>query len=102
MSWLILLTLLLGSYLLFLTGYRLFQSAKQFAQAASKTGELITELNSFERVDPQPARAAGSADFQQTLIARKRLVRQRIRRQEERQRRLVARIREIDVDKRWS
>lgn len=102
MSWLILLTSLLGLYLLFLTGYRLLQSGKNFAQAAQKTNELLAELNSYERLDPQPARAVSSGDFQQTLVARRRLVRQRVRRQEDRQRRLVARIREIDVDKRWS
>ncbi len=102
MSWLILLTFLFGLYLLFLAGYRLLQSGKNFAQAARRTNELLAELNSYERVEPQPARAVSSADFQQTLVARRRLVRQRVRRQEDRQRRLVARIREIDVDKRWS
>jgi len=102
MSWLILLTFLLGLYLLFLTGYRLLQSVKKFAQAARKTSELVEELSRYELVEPQPARAVTSADYQQTLEARRRLVRQRTRRQEDRQRRLVARIREIDVDKRWS
>lgn len=102
MSWLILLTFLFGLYLLFLTGYRLLQSGKKFAQAARKTSELVEELYSYERAEPQPARAVTSADYQQTLEARRRLVRQRTRRQEDRQRRLVARIREIDVDKRWS
>ena len=102
MSWLILLTFLLGLYLLFLTGYRLLQSSKKFAQAARKTREIVEELYRYELVEPQPARAVTSADYQQTLEARRRLVRQRTRRQEDRQRRLVARIREIDVDKRWS
>lgn len=102
MSWLILLTFLFGLYLLFLTGYRLLQSGKKFAQAARKTSELVEELSRYELVEPQPARAVTSADYQQTLEARRRLVRQRTRRQEDRQRRLVARIREIDVDKRWS
>lgn len=102
MSWLILLTFLLGLYLLFLTGYRLLHSSKKFAQAARKTSELVEELSRYELVEPQPARAVTSADYRQTLEARRRLVRQRTRRQEDRQRRLVARIREIDVDKRWS
>ena len=102
MSWLILLTFLFGLYLLFLTSYRLLQSGKKFAEAARKTNELFLELNSYELVEPQPARAVTSADYQQTVEARRRLVRQRTRRQEDRQRRLVARIREIDVDKRWS
>lgn len=102
MSWLIVVSILGGIYLLFLTGYRLFQSGKKFSEAVSRTGALVQELASFEKLEPTPAKPVGPADFQQTLEARRRLVRQRSRRREERQRRLVARIREIDVDKRWS
>lgn len=102
MTWLLLLSFLAGIYLLFLTGYRLFQSGKKFSEAASKTGSLLTELASYEKVEPLAAKAAGPADLGQNLEARRRLLRQRVRRREERQRRLVNRIREIDVDKRWS
>lgn len=102
MSWLLLLSFLAGIYLLFLTGYRLFQSGKKFSVTAAKTGVLLAELASYEKVEPAPAKAATQADFGRNLEARRRLVRQRARRREDRQRRLVNRIREIDVDKRWS
>ena len=102
MTWLLLLSFLAGVYVLFLAGYRLFQSGKNLSQVALKTSELLTELASYEKVEPKPAEAVGSADLQRTLQARRKLVRQRARRREDRQRRLVNRIREIDVDKRWS
>lgn len=102
MTWLLLISFLAGVYLLILAGYRLFQSGRSFSQAASKTNQLLTELASYEKQEPLPAKAVGSADFQQTIEARRRLVRRRIRQREDRQRRLVNRIREIDVDKRWS
>jgi hypothetical protein len=44
----------------------------------------------------------GKADQDRVLAARRALILRRIRRREDRQRRLVNRIREIDVDKRWS
>ena len=102
MTWLLLLSFFSGIYLLFLTGYRLFQSGKKLSEATSRTGGLLTELANYERVEPLAAKAAGPADLDQNLEARRKLVRQRVRRREERQRRLVNRIREIDVDKRWS
>ena len=102
MTWLLLLSFFAGIYLLFLTGYRLFQSGKKLSEATSRTGGLLTELANYERVEPLAAKAAGPADLDQNLEARRKLVRQRVRRREERQRRLVNRIREIDVDKRWS
>ena len=102
MSWLFLLSALAGVYLMFLAGYRLYLSGKRLSQEALRTGALLSEISSFERVDPTPASAVTSAEFQHTLEARRRLVRERIRRRELRERRLVNRIREIEVDKRWS
>jgi uncharacterized membrane-anchored protein YhcB (DUF1043 family) len=102
MSWLLLVSFLAGIYFFFLAGFQLFQSGKKFSQAAKRTGELLTDLADYQKVDPEPAKAVSSADLQQTLQARRRLVKQRIRRREDRQRRLVNRIREIDLDKRWS
>ncbi len=102
MSWLIVVSLLAGMYFLFLTGYRLFQSGRKLTQEAMRTSQLLTELSSFDRTEPRPATAHVAADFEKTLLARRRLVRKRARRRENRERRLVRRIREIDVDKRWS
>ncbi len=102
MSWLILLASLVGFYFFCLASYRLFLSGKALGTELKKSGELLAELNSFERVEPKSAKAVTGEDFSQVLAARKALVRAKIRRREDERRRLINRIREIDVDKRWS
>lgn len=102
MSWLILLASVLGLYFFGLASYRLFLSGKALGIELKRSGELLAELNSFERVEPESAKAATGDDFSQALSARKALVRAKIRRREDERRRLINRIREIDVDKRWS
>jgi|694.fasta_scaffold131079_4 hypothetical protein len=102
MSWLILVAALVGAYFFGLAVYRLFLSGKRFADVIGKTRELLVQLDSYELVDPKEASAMGKADLDRVLAARRALILRRIRRREDRQRRLVNRIREIDVDKRWS
>ena len=102
MSWLILVAALVGAYFFGLAVYRLFLSGKRFADVIGKTRELLVQLDSYELVDPKEASAMGKADQDRVLASRRALIGRRIRRREDRQRRLVNRIREIDVDKRWS
>ena len=102
MSWLILVAALVGAYFFGLASYRLFLCGKRFSSVIGRTRELLVELDSYERVDPKAARSMGKADLDRVLAARRALIGRRIRRREDRQRRLVNRIREIDVDKRWS
>ncbi|MFM2023284.1 MAG: hypothetical protein RIR89_676 [Actinomycetota bacterium] len=102
MSWLILLASLVGLYFFGLAIYRLFLSGKALGIELKRSGELLAELNSFERVEPESAKATTGDDFSRVLAARKVLVRAKIRRREDERRRLINRIREIDVDKRWS
>lgn len=102
MSWLLLLSLLAGIYILVLTAYRLFQAGKKMTEAAARTSIMLADLASYEQVQPTPAKANGPADLQQALAARRKLVSDRRRRRETQQRRLVKRIREIEIDKRWS
>jgi hypothetical protein len=77
-------------------------SGKALGTELKKSGELLAKLNSFERVEPESAKATTGDDFSRVLAARKVLVRAKIRRREDERRRLINRIREIDVDKRWS
>lgn len=102
MSWLILAAVIVGLYFFGLAIYRLFLSGKALGVELTKTGELLAELNRYDRTDPPSAKAAGGDDFSRVLAARKALVRAKIRRKEDERRRLINRIREIDVDKRWS
>jgi hypothetical protein len=91
-----------GLYFFGLASYRLFLSGKSLGVALKRSGELLAELNSYERIEPESAKAATGEDFSQVVAARRALVRAKIRRREDERRRLINRIREIDVDKRWS
>jgi hypothetical protein len=102
MSWLLLLSFLAGIYILVLTAYRLFQAVKKMSEAAARTSKLLADLTSYEQIQPAAAKASGPADLQRALAARRKLVSDRRRRRETQQRRLVKRIREIEIDKRWS
>lgn len=102
MIWLLFGIILINTYVLGLVGYRLFLSGKQLAQESRKTSQLLSELSDFDSTAPEPAQAVTRADFQTTLAARRALIRRRVHRRELRERRLINRIREIDVDKRWS
>lgn len=102
MIWLLLAVTVINAYLLGLAGYRLFLSTKQFAREASKTSQLLSELSDYESSAPEPAQAVTKADLETTLAARRALIARRARQREQRERRLISRIRDIDLDKRWS
>ncbi len=102
LSWLPFVALGIGLYFFFLMTYRLWVAGKALFQAASRTMALFSELHRFDRSVPAGKQAVTSSELEAVLFERRKLIQKRRREQLERQRRLVKRIREIEIDKRWA
>lgn len=100
--WLPLIALLIGLYFFFLMAYRLFVAGRALIRAAGQTLALFAELDRYDRYVPQAKQAVTSGDLERVVLERRKLVIRRRKEQSERQRRLVSRIREIEIDKRWA
>ena len=90
----------LALYATGLAGYRLMLSIKNLRAEVSRTDSLARQLQDYPQPTLTPARAHGTDDLVTTIAHRRAVIRARRRRAEERQRRLVQRIRDIEVDKR--
>ena len=99
-AWLILGVTLLSLYFLFLVLYRLFLNAKGLQSQIAKTQELVAEAKAFKELEIEPAIAHNMDDIAKVLGERRAIGRKREKRAEARQRRLVQRIRDIEIDKR--
>lgn len=97
--WLVLGTSLLGLYLLGLVAYRVYLNTQSLKQNILKARGLIAEAQQFEELAVEPAIPSSSQELSEVLQTRKRLLRRKLERQEARQRRLVERISEIEIDK---
>lgn len=102
LSWVPLLALGIGLYFFCLMAYRLWLASKALFRAVGRTAALLAELNRYDRSVPAGKPAVTGAELERVLFERRRLVQKRRREQLERQRRLVNRIREIEIDKRWA
>ena len=102
LSWLPLVALGIGLYFFFLMAYRLWLAGKALFAAAGRTMGLFADLQTYDRSVPDGKQAVTSADLERVVLERRKLVNRRRKDQAERQRRLVNRIREIEIDKRWA
>ncbi|MEL0316581.1 MAG: hypothetical protein VW991_01870 [Aquiluna sp.] len=90
----------LALYATGLAGYRLLLSTKNLRAEVSRSESLVKQLRDYPRQEVIPAHPHGTDDLVTTIAHRRAVIRARRRRAEERQRRLVQRIRDIEVDKR--
>ena len=90
----------LALYATGLAGYRLLLSVKNLRAEVSRSDSLVKQLRDYPRPEVIPAHPHGTDDLVTTIAHRRAFIRARRRRAEERQRRLVQRIREIEIDKR--
>lgn len=91
---------LAGLYVLGLVLYRLFLSLKSLARAISQTQALLSELLAYEPVAYTPAEPTSRAELAEALLARRRFEKGREAKAQARQRRLLKRIGNIEMDKR--
>ena len=99
-AWLILGVSLLSLYLLGLVLYRLGLNAKALKGEIDKAQGLISEAQQFEELEITPATPAQQEDLGKLMMKRRKFVSEREKKAEDRQRRLVQRIRDIEIDKR--
>ena len=89
-----------GLYALGLSGYRIFVAIQALKVQLAKAKSLITDIAAAEPNDPVPAAPTNRSDLVRVISERQALKRARARKAEARQRRLVQRIRDIEIDKR--
>jgi len=93
-------TVLGGLYALGLSGYRIFIAIRALKAQLARAKGLITSIAAAEHHDPTPAVPTNRSDLVRVITERQALKRARAREAEARQRRLVQRIRDIEIDKR--
>ena len=89
-----------GLYALGLSGYRIFLAIRALKVQLDRAKGLITDIAAAEHNDLIPAVPTNRSDLVRVIAERQALKRARARKAEARQRRLVQRIREIEIDKR--
>ena len=89
-----------GLYALGLSGYRIFIAIRALQAQLARAKGLIADVAAAEHNDPTPAVPTNRSDLVRVITERQALKRARARKAEARQRRLVQRIREIEIDKR--
>ncbi len=99
-GWIVLLVVLSGLYILGLIVYRLSQDAKKLLTEAAKLRELLATLQNAAEVEIAPATPSPRSSYVQLVTERAWLKRKRLLASRARERRLMQRIRSIDLDKR--
>jgi hypothetical protein len=89
-----------GLYALGLSGYRIFVAIQALKVQLAKAKSLINDIAAAETNDPAPAAPTNREDLVRVISERQALKRARARKAEAQQRRLVQRIRDIEIDKR--
>jgi hypothetical protein len=102
LGWLPIVALLIGLYFFFLMAYRLWIAGKALVAAAGRTAGLLAELQRYDRLVPEGKQAITASELDRVILERKKLVNRRRKAKQERERRLVNRVREIEIDKRWA
>jgi len=95
-----LLVALASVYALGLLGYRLLLSARRLSTEIIKSKELIDDLKNFDMRIPSKAEANTGADLLSLLGERRRIGQAKEQRVKSRRRRLLQRIKDIEIDKR--
>lgn len=98
--WLYLAVALAGLYVLGLVLYRLFLSMKALALATSHTQTLMRDLMAFEPLEYTPASPTSRIELSKALMERRAFEQSREAKAQARQRRLVKRISNVEMDKR--
>ena len=83
-----------------MVGYRLFLSTKGLKQEIDQAKSLVDQAKAFDELAVTSASPSSAEDLSKLLVRRRAFVRQRQKKAEERQHRLVERIRDIEIDKR--
>ena len=100
-GWLLIGTAILSLYLLGLVCYRLYLNVKSLKAELSRSEALAVQLQQFEAIEIEPAKPHDQTDLAKVLLNRRSFERDRAQKREARQRRLVQRISEIEIDKRY-
>jgi biopolymer transport protein ExbB/TolQ len=100
--WLLLGVSLISLYVLALMIYRVFLSAKGLKAQIELSQSLISSAQEFEELLVTPATPSKREELGTLQLNRRRFVRAREKRAQDNQRRLVERIRDIEIDKRWA
>ena len=98
--WLVILASAAGSYFLLLRGYRLMLSLKSLRQEVERSQALIAAAQDFDEIELNEPVSNSGADLLKLLRQRHRIKTDREKRAEQRRRRLIHRISEIEIDKR--
>jgi hypothetical protein len=96
----LLLVALASLYALGLLGYRLLLSARRLNTELTKSKELIQDLNSFEMLTPSKAQVTSGSDLLSLLGERRKIGQAKEQRVKSKRRRMVQRIKDIEIDKR--
>lgn len=99
-GWLILAVSLVSLYLLGLVLYRLYLNAKVLKVEIEKSQLLIAKAQEFEELQVLPAKPSSQDQLAKLHVKRRNFVRSREKKAEDRQRRLIERVRDIEIDKR--
>jgi hypothetical protein len=99
-GWVLLGVTLLSLYLLGLVSYRLFLNAKALKSHVDTAKSLVAEAQRFDELPISAASPSSADDLGPLLVERRALLRAKEERASQRQRRLVQRIRDIEIDKR--
>lgn len=97
---LLLLVALASLYVLGLLGYRLLLSARRLSTEIIKSKALIEDLNNFDMTIPNKAEVNSGADLLSLLGERRRIGQAKEQRAKSTRRRLLQRIKDIEIDKR--
>jgi hypothetical protein len=96
----LLLVALASLYALGLLGYRLLLSARRLNTELTKSKELIQDLNSFEMLTPSKAQVTSGSDLLSLFGERRKIGQAKEQRVKSKRRRMVQRIKDIEIDKR--
>jgi hypothetical protein len=99
-SWLILGVSLTSLYVLGLVIYRLSLSARALKLDIEKARQLVAEAQTFDELTISPATPSSHDQLDGLLVKRRSFLSNREKKAQEEQRRLVERIRDIEIDKR--
>jgi hypothetical protein len=97
---LLLLVALASLYVLGLLGHRLLLSARRLSTEIIKSKALIEDLNNFDMTIPNKAEVNSGADLLSLLGERRRIGQAKEQRAKSTRRRLLQRIKDIEIDKR--
>jgi hypothetical protein len=99
-AWLIAAVSLASLYGFGMVLYRLYLNAMALKREVDLAKSLIAQAQTFDELPIAAAKPSSSNDLSKLLVNRRAFVRKREKKAEERQHRLVQRIRDIEIDKR--